>query len=166
MRLGRPAILDHPAKVLDSPQRRAILEKVRERPGLSIGELKQLTTMSWGPLYHHLLILERSGHVTTRKAGRRTVLAPASTSQDPKYLEARGLLKGESVRAIAAYIATHPHASMADVIQASSLGARGTYYHVQKLMRAGLVSSSSPTRHADLCATPLLEAALDLPEVP
>ena len=162
MRLGRPAILDRPAKVLESPQRQLIIAIVREHPGVSIGELKQRACMSWGPLYHHLSILERSGHLTARKAGRRTVLLAADVQQDARRLEAIALLKGDSVRGVAEYIASHANATMADVIQASGLGARGTYYHVSRLMQAGLVTSSSVTRHSDLRATPLLEALLPL----
>lgn len=159
--LGRPTILGSPERIVGSPQRRRLLDLIRAEPGVSVGELKRRAGMSWGPFYHHILILQRAGLVAVRKAGRRTVFLAAESRADEMHVRAVALLKGSSVHAIATYISRHPGASMADVIGASALTPRGAYYHVRRLLEAGLVTSHSRTRHMDLRPTSTLDAALD-----
>jgi DNA-binding transcriptional ArsR family regulator len=163
--LGRRPILAKPDRILDSPSRRAILAAVRASPGLTMSSLKRRTGYSWGLLYHHVHLLERSGHVTTQLVGRRRVLYPAEAPlADPK-LAARILLEGETLRIVARAIVDHPGASMAEVVRASSASPRAAYYHVRRLLDAGLIVSESRVRYMRLRATRLLEELLS-PEPP
>ena len=158
--LGRRPVLAMPDRILDSPSRRAILDAVRASPGLSMSSLKRQTGYSWGLLYHHTHLLQRSGHVATQLVGRRRVLFPAEAPVADARLAAHVLLEGETLRAVARTIAGHPGSSMAEVIRASSVSPRAAYYHVRRLLDMGLVVSESRVRYMRLRATRLLDELL------
>jgi DNA-binding transcriptional ArsR family regulator len=53
------------------PARRAILEAVRQRPGISRSEILRLTGLSWGSVAHHVKRLLERGELHAHMIGRR-----------------------------------------------------------------------------------------------
>lgn len=61
---------------------------------------------------------------------------------------------------MAEHILSHPGSKMADVIHVSPTEARTTYHNLTRLLREGLVLSTSPTRHVGLHPAPDLAQLL------
>lgn len=159
--IGRLAARRGAERVFDSPQRQQILKLVEENPGIPLSELMERTQSGWGTLYHHLAKLSQAGLVQTRLAGRRRlVYATTGGTTATQDAEARSILCGQTARRIAISIRNRPNRSVLDLSEELGDSPRAVYYHVRRLLNAGLISSASATRHFDLSPTPLLEQIL------
>jgi DNA-binding transcriptional ArsR family regulator len=85
--------LDHTFQALADPTRRAMLERLAAGPA-SVSELAQPLPMSLAAVMQHLKVLEESGLVTSRKAGRvRTCeIAPARLGEAERWVAERRAL--------------------------------------------------------------------------
>lgn len=150
-----------PAREREPSLRDVLLRTIQESPGITLSQLKEKTDSAWGTIYHHLSKLIAEGLVQTQSVGRRRLIYPrsmgAAAAQDA---EARSLLYGATVRRIAAAIEARPHQSVATLAVELHDSPRAIYYHVRRLLAAGLIVSRSPTRHFDLCPAPGLKALL------
>ena len=139
------------SKVLESPERLRILQIVYERPGVSVTELAQRLEMTWGQLNYHLTRLASAGLLHTVKAGRHRLVfpekEPAETPED------RALLLERTARALALLIVDNPQVTVTDLVRLSGETPRVVYYHVKRLLDAGLVTSSSGIHHRGLAAS-------------
>lgn len=159
--LGRHAESGSSERVLESALRRQIVDIVRENPGLAIGDLLARLPVGWGTVYHHLSKLERCGIVRGVTSGRRRLLylvEHGATGPDP---EQRSLIAGRTAREIATIIASGSGMSIEQVVEASSASPRVVYYHLKRLLEAGLIQSDSATRYRGLVATSRLKEMLD-----
>jgi DNA-binding transcriptional ArsR family regulator len=84
--------LDLAFQALGDPTRRAIVERLAEKPA-SVSELKRPLTMSLPAVMQHLAVLETSGLVVSQKSGRvRTCrINPAAFAEAERWLAARRL---------------------------------------------------------------------------
>lgn len=62
--------LDSVFRALGDPTRRALLEKLREREGLTLGEMADGVGLSRFGVMKHLSALEKAGLIRTERAGR------------------------------------------------------------------------------------------------
>jgi DNA-binding transcriptional ArsR family regulator len=80
------AALDATFAALADPTRRAILARLAQAPGSSVGELARPFAMSLPAISKHLAVLENAGLLARRKDGRihhcRLVAAPMQTASD------------------------------------------------------------------------------------
>ena len=65
--------MDQIFRALADPSRRRLLDRLRERDGLSLGELCEGLDMARQSVTKHLRVLETAGLVTTTRDGRRTL---------------------------------------------------------------------------------------------
>ncbi len=62
--------MDEVFKALADPTRRALLDRLFERDGQSLGELEEGLSMTRFGVMKHLKVLEEAGLLTTRRRGR------------------------------------------------------------------------------------------------
>lgn len=122
-----------------------------ERPGVSITEVAARLSMTWGQINYHLIRLTHAGLVTTVKAGRHRLVFPSDHS--PEMPEDRAILLGKTARAIALVIVENPYVAITDLVRISGESERVVYYHVRRLLDAGLVSSASGSHLRGLTAS-------------
>ena len=144
------------ARLLDAPVRRQILDLVARQPGLPVGELQALLGVGWGTLHHHLRKLEDADLIHTSLVGRRRLV---HLGRDDPHA-GLAILRGRTARRIAETIASHPAISITDVARLTGGSPRAVYYHVKRLVEAGLVATEGQTRYARLAPTPLLPPML------
>lgn len=147
-------------RLLQSALRRQIVELVRENPGIPIGELMKRLPVGWGTLYHHLIKLERSGLLRAAVSGRRRLLYPGDAGPLGNDPDARSILRGRTAQRLARAIVANPGRSVAEIVDEMAESPRVIYYHVKRMLDAGLVSSSSETRYCSLTPTPRLVSML------
>jgi DNA-binding transcriptional ArsR family regulator len=84
--------LDLAFQALADPTRRAIVERLAERPA-SVSELKRPLAMSLPAVMQHLAVLETSGLVVSQKSGRvRTCsINPAAFAEAERWITERRL---------------------------------------------------------------------------
>lgn len=134
----------------DSPLRQQILAIVRAQPGIPIGELMGRLGIGWGTVYHHIAKLTRQGLIRTHASGRRRLIFPAPYAIEPQEAPGFAIVRGATAQRIARSILAKPGQSVGEICQDVAESPRVVYYHVKRLLEAGLVESSSRTRHHDL----------------
>ena len=152
---------------LASPMTQRLLAAARARPGLTLSELRESISTSWGSLYRSLQRLEALGMVRYQTVGRRKLLFVAGDpepSDQAVVMEAAAILRQPTARMVALSILMRPGRSVPDVAASLQLTPRVVYHHVQRLLAVGLIQSSSQTRHRDLAPSPKLSSALDVAE--
>jgi predicted transcriptional regulator len=142
------------------PLRARLLKLVTQKPGLPVGAILAETQMGWGTLYYHLSKLAKENQIQIVRVGRRRLVYPASGGRATDFAAGDALLRGRTARQIAEAIANRPGSSIQTIVDSVGYSPRAVYYHVRRLIEAGLVTSSSETRHRDLCPTPRLRAIL------
>jgi DNA-binding MarR family transcriptional regulator len=150
-----------------SPVTQRLLAAARARPGLTLSELRESVSMSWGSLYRLLQRLEAEGLVRYQVVGRRKLLFVAGEPEpldQSAVMEAAAILRQPTARLVALSILMRPGRSVPEVAASLQLTPRVVYHHVQRLIAVGLILSSSQTRHRDLAPTHVLAGALDVAE--
>lgn len=155
--LARPRQPPTGEHILGLPVRRKMFEVIRQKPGLTLGELRERVRLGWGNGYHHLKKLERAGLIRTTRIGRRLVITPVNGEMDEREAKARAHLKGQAAAAICGDISRHPGTDAASIAARTGQTVRSVYYHVKPLTALGLVVSRSRTRQFALHTTPLYE---------
>lgn len=148
-------------RLLDSPARQRILSYVHAHPGEPVGGLLARLDMGWGTLHHHLRRLEEAGLLHTRVAGRRRLAYPGPAGEHAHPLEkGRAILAGPLTRRVAEAILARPGVGIEELLEALGESPRAVYYHVKRLVDAGLVQRDPRLRCAFLTPTPLLAELL------
>lgn len=152
---------------LEAPQRKAMLDVIKSRPGISVGDLKEEMPFGWASLYYHLGILIDAGLVKDELDaidGRRRHLYPVlKGGRIPKAKTPEPVLSAPSTE-VATAIIDKPGMNLQELIVELGMTPRNVYYHVRRLEEAGLIKSSSKTRYRDLTARPALFELLGLPK--
>lgn len=147
-------------RTLRSPIRMQVYSLVQKHSGLTVHQLARKLSLTWGTVHYHVARLQAAGLVVSRRIGRSRVILAKDGPQDG-LADALAILHEETARRIALTIVENPHRGVLEVMDAAGVSQRVAYYHVKRLLRAGLIASVSPTNHRGLVATPKLFRALD-----
>ena len=153
--------------LLASPMTQRLLAAAKARPGLTLSELREDISTSWGSLYRLLQRLEGMGMVRYQTVGRRKLLfltGEPESSEQSNVMEAAAILRQPTARMVAVSVLMRPGRSVPEIAASLQLTPRVVYHHVQRLLAVGLIHSSSETRHRDLGPSSRLASALDLVE--
>lgn len=142
-----------------SAARRRLLDLVHEEPGITISDLSARLGVGWGAFYHHLHQLEAAGLLQTRPEGRRCLVYPPG-QRPAAHPHARSLLRSPTARSLALAILRQPRCTVQQLVASQSRSERVVYYHVRRLVDAGLVTTPGGARLRDLVGTPQLEQLL------
>jgi len=145
--------------VLRSPMRRKIYEAIVTRPGISIRDLARRVGTTWPNAKYHVIRLETAKLVETRTVGRLRVTFASGEAYEG-LVEARAMLAEPTARRIAIYVVEHPGESLAQIMKGTGGSQRVIYYHLKRLIDAGLVEHSNAARYRGIEPTPLLLRAL------
>jgi hypothetical protein len=147
-------VADHP--VLDSRDRRAAtLAAIQQRPGVTVGRLRQVLHLSASIVLYHVGALELAGHIIIRRVQGVSYLFPANlgVDSDPMALA----LRDPRATHLWAWLSIHGPTKRNELIrQASTWGAprSTTRDHMQLLLAAGLlIESITSNGHPVLEAT-------------
>ena len=134
------------------PTRLAVYRIICAEPGISLRRLARRLEVRVGTITHHVAVLEREGLVETHVAGRRRMVYPrgAPVMEDPA---ARALLEEETSRRIALAIVAHRKIGVMELMEEAQCSQRVAYYHVKRLIEAGLVTTEGRAGYHGLCAT-------------
>lgn len=149
-------------RLLESPLRHQIVEMVKQRPGVSVGDIMDELQVGWGTLYHHLTKLSRSRIIQTSVVGRRRLVYPVVPDQDPTVDKHMAMLRGKTARRVAEGVLAQPHITIQELTVLLDESPRVVYYHVKRLLDAQLILSDSKTRHTGLHPSPQLANLLEL----
>jgi predicted transcriptional regulator len=149
------------------PVRRRILERVAAEPGIHFSALVRHLLLGRGQAEHHLRVLAKAGLVVLRREGGYLCCFPdAAAAQriQPHLLKAAG--SQSLLRALCA----QPGARPSRLQEATGLGPGTTYYHLRRLIAAGLIVRSGrsllPTAAALEAMARLAPLPSDLPGPP
>lgn len=166
--VGAVALFSRLAKseLLDNGHRDAVYQLVRASPGLGLSEIGRQTGLGWGTTVYHLDRLERAQMVTSERVGLHRCYFPTGT-HGRATRQGMGVLKMETTRSVAAFLAERPGASQTDLCEALGLSASAASKQVTKLERAGLARRERDGKTMRLYPTdglaPLLSAEPPLP---
>lgn len=150
----------------ESPQRKLILDVIKARPGIPVGELLASVSMGWGTLYYHLRKMRKAEMIQIVVSGRRRLIYPSAMPVAGAEASADSILWGETARKIASRIAQGPFTSVSALSEELGESPRVVYYHVKRLIQAGLVEAQRVRGTRDLRATPALLARFAPEEAP
>lgn len=131
--------------VLDLPLRRRIYEAIRERPGIHLRALAELTETALSTLEYHCYQLVKTGQLTTREDGGFKCFYPAEgmgrRDKDLLYL-----LRQEAPRRICAHLVLHPDSTPKDLKEALGFKGATLSFHLNKLRAAEMVTETPAGR--------------------
>jgi len=154
------AVVKEPSQVGVRSTRRRVLELIEARPGISIREIARRLETTWPNAKYHASRLQASGQINTRVLGRHRVCFPTSIA-DSMVVEARALLAEPTARRVAVFVTHHPGGGVQDVVRGTQLSQRVVYYHLKRLLEAGLVEHSNESRYGGLRPSATLFHALN-----
>jgi predicted transcriptional regulator len=137
--LSKDALLAHSA-------RRAILEVLRQEPGLSPVRLRDQIGSSRNSLAYHLRVLERTGLVVVVRRGQRRHFFVRNEGfvNDDKQLVAA--LRQERSLVIARAVFDHPGVGHADLCRATGWSPGAVSWHLRRLTAAGVLDADGGAR--------------------
>jgi DNA-binding transcriptional ArsR family regulator len=110
--------------------------------------------------------MEDAGLLHTRAAGRRRLAYPGPAAESPPALDrARAMLAGPTTRRVAEGVLARPGIGIEELLETLGESPRAVYYHVKRLVDAGLVLRDPRVRYASLSPGPLLQALLVAPRI-
>ena len=149
-------------RLLESPLRQQIVDMVKARPGVSVGDIMDELQVGWGTLYHHLTKLSRNRMIQTSVVGRRRLVYPVTPDMDPTVDRHMAMLRGKTARRVAEAVLAQPNINIQDLTVLLDESPRVVYYHVKRLLDAGLLVSDSKTRHTGLAPSAQLGYLLEI----
>lgn len=152
-----PILVPH-ATIL-TPERERLVAIIRERPWITVSDLMTASGLGWGTIDYHLGILTSASIVRRIRKGRRCflVLSSAQLADDSAMHSA---LKPKTGREIALAILETPGATIDELVKRLDMSPRVVYYHVSRLVQAGLVLKESETRLGRLTPAESLRQSL------
>lgn len=127
-----------------------------------MGTVRSRLGIPWATLHHHVAALRAAGELRVALCGRRALLFHAERAASAAEIAARAMVQGDTARAIAAHVVSRPGHSIAEMSVALGRTERVVYYHVRRLIDAGLLQSSAPTRLHNLTPSPMLAFVLEI----
>lgn len=136
-----------------------ILQAVAESRGIGVSTLREEIGVGWGTLYDRLEALEARGAVEVASNDARKVVYPAdgALAEADQPVAALSRLESETSREIADVVLDGGVEDVESLAEATGHSRRVCYYHVRRLIEAGLVSVRRRTQLVNLEATALLE---------
>lgn len=135
----------HRDEVLEHPVRDDILSTVAREPGISASELGRRAQCGWGTLVYHLSVLERERMVWSAREGRhRRYFAQGRVNYSDR--DALGLLRNVASRRLADAILQQPGVIQKDLSRSLKLAPSTVAWHVDRLVRTGLLRKVSEGR--------------------
>lgn len=123
--------------LLAHPQRLAIVDLVRIRPGIHVKELQRETGMGRGNLEHHLRILMSANLIREQRSKSLRFFFPPGAA-DAKAVASAAVLRMPRARRLLAEVQGSPGLSLAEVAEKVGCTYRGAAYHLERLHGLGL----------------------------
>lgn len=118
-----------------------ILDLVREKPGICLGELEGLGARA-STLRHHVERLEASGKVGSIPVGRRRCFFTADGPSTGEHGRMRALTQGKARRSVALALVRLGEASVEAIMAETGLSSRAVYHHLKKMVDGGAAQRS------------------------
>lgn len=129
--------------ILENEIRLGILDLLTDRGVAHFREIQRMVETSFSVLKWHLQVLEDFGYVRHTKVGRYTVYYRTQDSLIVRSKEAAFLLKNENVRKIMNSIIRNQNVHQAELARLVTLHHDTIQYHVEKLIKVGLLCALS-----------------------
>ena len=126
-------------KALELPTRKKLYSEIKKAPGIHFRELKRRTGLAIGALQYHLDVLVKARIIKAQKRGKfiRYFSVVGEHSESEKLT--LGLLREESVRKIVLLLIEKKRATNSQLSRFLELAPSTVSFHMQKLLKAGLV---------------------------
>lgn len=124
-------------KALQNPIRAGILAVAEAEPGVPVSELATKLSITVSTVLHHIRLLERTGHVDSRRSGRTRHVFPAGKGVQEK--RAAMVLHHEKGRRILEFVCANPGTMQREIASGLGIGQSLAYWHLVRLEDAGLV---------------------------
>lgn len=148
--MDRPWYLERAQqRLLQSPNRRRILERIRAVPGIHMRRLSRDLRIVVGTLEPHLRSLERIQLIVSHKEGRRRSFF-AKDQIDVQDVRLLSVLRNRTWRKILVEILNEPGLTFGSLAQRVPRRASTTSYHLRRLQALGLVERAKVGRYAFL----------------
>lgn len=148
--------------LLDNEARDALVEAIRQEPGIHASELGRRLEAGWGTIVYHLGVLERNGLVSSLVDGRHRRFFPVG-ALDWSDRALWAALRNPQARAIFDLVAAEPGIILRDVGRRVGLSSPGALWHLQRLAAVGLVEAIRQGRKVRYYARTTTQA-LGMPE--
>lgn len=126
-------------KALELPTRRKVYKEIQRSPGIHFRELKRRTGLAIGALQYHLDVLEKTHLIKARKRGKFNRYFPLVGEHSESEKKTLALLREESVRKIVLFLIEKNRATNSQLSNFLDLAPSTVSFHMQKLLKAGLV---------------------------
>ena len=123
-------------ELLESPQRRRIMDLVEAQPGIHFKELLRQSGIPNGSLVHHVGQLQKAGLLVAKPSNGYTCYFP----RGPADAERAAILKADGARQVLAAVQASPGLSGLEVAHLTGLQPSTVNYHAKRLADAGLLS--------------------------
>ncbi|MHB8633954.1 MAG: helix-turn-helix domain-containing protein [Thermoplasmatota archaeon] len=117
------------------PRRALILAAVAAHPGIHHGELRRLTGIANGPFVHHSRVLMRAGRLQAHRVGGIACFFLGAAR--PAEARAAATVKAQAARRLAAFVALHPGASVAEIAALCDMPPSTARYHLHRMAEGG-----------------------------
>lgn len=134
--------------MLELEARRRIYAYLETHPGTYMRKLARELRMPLGTLEYHLHHLERHALVSTRVAGRFKAYFPKD-GMDRRDKDVLAWIRQAVPRRVVAALLLEPRLSHAELARRVSVGPSTLTFHVQKLLRAGLLLENRSGRRKE-----------------
>lgn len=121
-----------------NPVRKAVLEYVRARPGVSIKEVQETQQIAWGTAVYHLHRLEQGGYLVSEKTGRMHRYWERNTPEARTRLAA-AVLMDKTPRDLADAVQAQPGIRQKTLCEALGISKPVASKYLQRLEKEALV---------------------------
>ena len=127
-------------KVLDLETRKAIYRLIAKHPGLNLTMIAEMLKMNVPLVDYHTRYLEDNELITIVKEGgfKRYYIKGKTGVQDKRFL---GVLRQEIPLALVMFLLKNPNSKHKDILAHFNLAASTLTYHLQKLIKNGVVNT-------------------------
>ena len=126
-------------QALELPTRKKLYREINRAPGIHFRELKRRTGLAIGALQYHLDVLEKARLIKAQKSGKFTRFFPLIGEHSESEKTTLSLLREESVRGIVLFLIDKKRSTNRQIARFLELAPSTVSFHMQKLLKAGLV---------------------------
>ncbi len=122
--------------------RKKIYETIVLNPGMHFRELQRFLSIPVGMLEYHLSVLEKNGLVVSKDDGRyKRYFANTTMTQEERKI--MGLLRNNITRNIVIFLLENGRSKHADILRNFDISPSTLSYHLNKLVKKGIVVRES-----------------------
>lgn len=133
-------------KALELPTRKRLYREINKAPGIHFRELKRRTGLAIGALQYHSDVLTRVHLVKVQKRGKFIRYFPVIGEHTESEKITLSLLREESVRKIILFLIQKKRATNRQLAKFLELAPSTVSFHMQKLLKSGLVEKKRTPR--------------------